>query len=389
MQCITSFAESLPHFYSSMAFGDGGNFNDPNNRAQSLNTILGKMIRLDLDSTPAAAGRAYAIPSSNPFVNTPGALGEIWAYGLRNPWRCAFHPGGVEKGILCGDVGQDLVDELNVVQAGKNYGWRFYEGRIRMPLYANESAPSDLTWAAVEYTHEWMQGGSAVIGGHFYSLQSGGNTCMRGRYLWADHNGILWVSEENAAGEYSFARMRPICARNSTACTTNLGNIFSFGQDANGESYILGSAGIFRVVPQSRCNLQCGSTEANPQGGGPLAIYGTGYGGGTTGPYQTGYWTSSGATLSATSTSTTTGTDATTTTTGGTGNTGSAETTTTGTRLDGTTFTGSSTTGGVSGTTPTGSIPTQGQHSSAASRRYSASLLSVIMLVLAVYMILM
>ncbi len=367
-----------------MAWGDGGNFNDPNNRSQSLGTMLGKVIRIDVDSAPAA-GRAYVTPADNPFVSTAGALGEVWAYGLRNPWRCSFHSGGVDKGLLCGDVGQDLVEELNVVRRGQNYGWRWYEGRERSSPYAAEQPPADVTWAAIEYTHTFTGGGAAVIGGHFYS-QAGANTCLRGRYLWADHIGLLFVSSEQASGDYSFARLRPICAKESPACNPDFGNIFSFAQDSRGDSYVLGSAGIYRVLPQSRCSLQCGSTEANPAGGGQVNIYNTGTGS----VYQTGYWTtgpgqpplttapSDGGngtappTQSTTSGGSATGSSTTTSTTGGT----TAATT------------GGSTTGGVATSTTTGSTtgagagaPPPGVGSPAPSLHTSLLLSSIVLLV--------
>ena len=111
-----------------IGLGDGGSAGDPGNRAQNLNSLLGKILRIDIDHT--SGGLNYAIPGSNPFAGASGKRGEIWAYGLRNPFRFSFDR---SKGDLwIGDVGQNKWEEVDVARSGKgglNFGWRVMEGR--------------------------------------------------------------------------------------------------------------------------------------------------------------------------------------------------------------------------------------------------------------------
>jgi glucose/arabinose dehydrogenase len=113
-----------------VAFGDGGDANDPGNRAQNLDTLFGKVLRLDVDGAdayPADSTRNYAIPADNPYVGMANRRAEIWAYGLRNPYRWSFHP--LSGHMWIGDVGQNLYEEISRVDsAGSNLGWRLREG---------------------------------------------------------------------------------------------------------------------------------------------------------------------------------------------------------------------------------------------------------------------
>src|SRR5262249_33539886 len=108
-----------------ISVGDGGPGNDPSNRAQDLSSLLGKILRIDIDP-PEGVNSPYVSPPSNPFYGAATIRNEIYAYGFRNPWRFSFD--SVTQELYVGDVGQDAVEELDVVEAGGNYGWRVFEG---------------------------------------------------------------------------------------------------------------------------------------------------------------------------------------------------------------------------------------------------------------------
>ncbi len=168
-----------------VATGDGGDANDPDNRAQNLGDLLGKMLRIDVngDDFPGDATRHYAIPASNPFHNRTNARGEIWAFGLRNPWRNSFDRQTGDFYIA--DVGQDQVEKVNFQPAssagGENYGWRPKEGSRRTPGIT-DPIPPRVTDPIHEYTHAE---GRSVIGGYAYrGSQIPG---LQGTFFFADH----------------------------------------------------------------------------------------------------------------------------------------------------------------------------------------------------------
>lgn len=178
-----------------MGVGDEGGTGDPTNNAQNRGELWGKILRIDPDgdSFPNDPQRNYAIPDDNPFVGHAGAK-EIWAYGLRNPWRASFDK--LTGDLYIGDVGQDAREEIDVQRAGSaggvNYGWKVKEGNVvydsSVPGNPSPSSPS-LTDPVVTYAHD-AAGGFAVIGGYVYRGDSGG---MQGRYLYADNvSGQLW-----------------------------------------------------------------------------------------------------------------------------------------------------------------------------------------------------
>jgi len=210
-----------PDGYLYFGLGDGGSGGDPGNRAQNLESYLGKMHRIDVDG-----GDPYGIPSDNPFVDNPNALDEIWAFGLRNPWRFSFDR---ETGNLwIGDVGQNQVEEIDLQpvtsSGGENYGWRCYEGSNA--YNTNGCGPqSDYVFPIYEYSHS---NGCSITGGYVYrGIQM---PSLLGYYFYADYcNNKIWIlhQEENdyvseLVGQFD-------------------GNGFStFGEDAVGELYIAG-----------------------------------------------------------------------------------------------------------------------------------------------------
>jgi glucose/arabinose dehydrogenase len=216
-----------PDGYLYLGLGDGGSAGDPKNNAQSLNTLLGKILRIDVDH-----GDAYGTPPANAFA--AGQLPEIWAYGLRNPWRFSFDRQTGD--LFIGDVGQDQWEEIDYLPAGSpagsNFGWKFMEGNHP---YSPEPPPADLvlTPPIAEYNHS---AGCSVTGGVVYrgSLLPTWN----GLYLFADFcsgniSGLLRDDQGSWKQKLLFE---------------NLGQISSFGEDEQGEVYVLNYAGqIYRL----------------------------------------------------------------------------------------------------------------------------------------------
>jgi len=212
-----------------IAAGDGGSGGDPHNNAQNLRSFLGKILRIDVDrNTP---DKPYGIPEDNPFAgNSEGYLEEIYAYGLRNPWRFSFDR---ERGILwAGDVGQDTREEIDIIEKGLNYGWRIMEGNLQYKP-SPDSNQEDLAPPVWDYGRSE---GGCVIGGYAYYGTS--LTGLRGCYIYGDYlSGRIWalsLDEKN----------KP---RNRELARTDL-EISSFGLDGSGELYILDFNGkIYRL----------------------------------------------------------------------------------------------------------------------------------------------
>jgi hypothetical protein len=218
-----------------VGLGDGGSGGDPENRAQNLDSLLGKMLRLNVDgATP------YVIPDDNPFVGNPAARPEIWASGLRNPWRFSFDR--VTGDLYIGDVGQNEREEVSVQPAasggGENYGWDIMEGNS---CYDAADCPrAGLTLPVTEYSHA---DGCAVTGGYVY--RGGALPILYGRYLYSDYCGG-WV---RSFTWFDGRALDPVDW--SPEIAPGGGGVTSFGQDNQGELYILRAAGtLHRIVPQ-------------------------------------------------------------------------------------------------------------------------------------------
>lgn len=216
--------------YLYIATGDGGGGNDPENRAQNLNDNLGKILRIDV--SPASG---YAIPAGNPFVGQDGN-DEIWAYGLRNPYRDSFDRQTGD--FYLADVGQDTAEEIDLEPApgagGRNYGWRALEGAGDNPGVA-DPAPADAVAPLYAYAHGTL--GQTVIGGYVY--RGGAIPDLDGTYFFGDYvSGGLYSFRQVAGGVTEF-----------TDRTLELGdplggfNLASFGEDGQGELYVLGLNG--------------------------------------------------------------------------------------------------------------------------------------------------
>jgi glucose/arabinose dehydrogenase len=208
--------------------GDGGSKGDPQNRAQNLQELLGKILRIDVDQ-----GRPYAIPPENPYASG-GGRPEIFAFGIRNPWRFSFDR---ETGMLwLADVGQWKWEEIDLVVAGGNYGWRIMEGAH---CYNPEEgcSPEGLTFPIAEYGHE--EGRCSITGGYVY--RGSAVPGLRGTYLFGDYcSGELFALSASANRRSSTVQQ--------VLLRTGL-RISSFGEDEAGEVYVVDhKGGIYRLA---------------------------------------------------------------------------------------------------------------------------------------------
>jgi glucose/arabinose dehydrogenase len=212
-----------------IGMGDGGSGGDPQNHGQRRSTLLGALLRIDVRTAP------YVIPPDNPYVDEPDARPEIWAYGLRNPWRFSFDHG--TDHLYVADVGQGQWEELNAVpadEAGVNYGWRIMEG---MHCYnATSCDETGLTLPVHEYSHA---DGCSVTGGHVYRGES--IPGLEGHYFYSDF----------CTGFLRSFRLSGGAATDHTEWETGgVGQVLSFGEDSAGELYILSSNGsVYRLEP--------------------------------------------------------------------------------------------------------------------------------------------
>ena len=219
-----------PDGFLYIGFGDGGSEGDPLGNGQNKQTLLGKMLRIDVDHM--SGGLQYAIPADNPFVNG-GGLPEIYAYGLRNPWRFSFdQPTGR---LFVADVGQDKYEEVDLLTKGGNFGWNIMEG-MHCFNPASGCNMNGLILPIVEYDHSE---GDAVIGGHVY--RGSAIPALVGTYVFSDFgSGKIWGLQENPPGTWT---------RSQLAATGR--NVSSFAQDSSGELYLLDYSGsVLKVVAQ-------------------------------------------------------------------------------------------------------------------------------------------
>ena len=228
-----------PDGYLYIGLGDGGSGGDPGNRAQNRMQFLGKMLRIDVDHE-----NPYSVPSTNPFYNSDSALGEIWALGLRNPWKFSFDR--LTGDLWIADVGQDAIEEINLQPAnskgGENYGWRCYEGNQE---YNTTSCPPSASFTFPVYTY--LHGDEcSVTGGYVY--RGDPLSPFYGYYFFADYcSDRIWTLHKKSGNwlKEDFGRFT--------------GNNFStFGEDFRGQIYIAGitSGSIYRVGDQSTGSKQ-------------------------------------------------------------------------------------------------------------------------------------
>jgi hypothetical protein len=204
--------------------GDGGGAGDQHGsigNGQNLQTLLGKILRIDVDG-----GQPYSIPTDNPFVDNPEALDEIWAYGLRNPWKFSFDR--VTQQLFCGDVGQNQWEEIDIIERGGNYGWRIMEGNHCF----NPSRNCDTTGLILpiaEYSHSL---GRSVTGGYVYRGTK--YSSLVGKYVFGDWDQELLYLTETTDGLWELEQF-DIENKPQTLY------VLSFIEDEQGEIYVLSS----------------------------------------------------------------------------------------------------------------------------------------------------
>ncbi|PKP18503.1 MAG: cadherin [Bacteroidetes bacterium HGW-Bacteroidetes-23] len=218
-----------PDGYLYIGMGDGGSGGDPDNYGQNLSSLLGKMLRIDVNGETG-----YAIPADNPYVGIAGE-DEIWAVGVRNPWKFSFDR--LTGDIWIADVGQNAREEINKAastEAGLNYGWRCYEGNSAYNTSGCGDA-SNYTFPIAQYTHA-STGGCSLTGGYVYTGTTYPN--LQNKYVFADYcsNKIGYLPTSGGTITWS-------------TNTFSGYNISSFGQDVNGELYVAGiSNGIIAKI---------------------------------------------------------------------------------------------------------------------------------------------
>jgi glucose/arabinose dehydrogenase len=221
-----------PDGYLYVGFGDGGWRDDPHGNGQDTTTWLGKMLRIDVHTTDP--GKAYAVPKDNPFVGKPDFAPEIWAYGLRNPWSFSFAPDGR---LIVADVGQNLYEEVDIVAAGDNLGWKHREAD-----HCFEPKLGCTTDGLVDpiYTYDHSTDGASITGGYVYTGSA--IPALKGKYVFGDFvSGRIWALDLPAAvpGEAKASALGRFEAL-----------LVTFGRDPSGEVLVadFGRGNIYRLV---------------------------------------------------------------------------------------------------------------------------------------------
>ena len=239
-----------PDGYLYIGVGDGGSSNDPPNNAQNINQLLGKILRIDVDHPDKTAGTHYSSPSTNPFFGATPGRDEIFALGMRNPWRFSFDRLTSQQWV--GDVGQGAHEEVDTpIVNGGNYGWRVYEGFTCTNNDPSLCNPNNYIFPIFDYAH--MNGRCSITGGYVYRGSQG--TLPSGTYVYADYcTGEIFTWDGSTQ---------------SLALDTTM-NISSFGEDEAGELYVVGLGGtISRIVSTSSCTYSIApSGQSFPSAGG-------------------------------------------------------------------------------------------------------------------------
>ena len=207
-----------PDNYLYAGTGDGGSGNDPPNNAQNINVLLGKILRIDIN-TPVGQVPPYNIPPTNPYAGTIPGADEIYAIGMRNPYRWSFDRGGTNQ-LWVGDVGQDAIEEVDTITLGGNYGWRVYEGTQCTGLDPSLCIPGNYLPPVYQYPQSGPR--CSVVGGYVYRGTQ--NTFPLGTYVYGDYcTGEIFINAANTTPLLDTPRL-----------------MSSFGEDEDGELYMVG-----------------------------------------------------------------------------------------------------------------------------------------------------
>ena len=220
-----------PDRFLYIGLGDGGSRGDPSRNGQNLSTLLGSILRIDV-STLNSDGR-YSIPADNPFVNDPNARGEIWAYGLRNPWRFSFDI--VTGHLWVGDVGQNAYEEIDLIRRGGNYGWNVMEG---LHCYARADGTCDQSDLVVPVAEYGRGDGCSVTGGYVY--RGSRLPQLSGAYVYGDFcSGKIWALRHDGSQVTEAMQIADTSLR-----------ISAFAQAPSGEIFILSfDEKIYHFIP--------------------------------------------------------------------------------------------------------------------------------------------
>jgi putative heme-binding domain-containing protein len=217
-----------PDGYLYIVMGDTGPHNDPNGHAQNLNLLLGKILRIDVDHPKGDL--PYSIPADNPFIDRNDARPEIWAYGFRNPWRFCFDR--ITGELWAADVGQDRVEEVDIVHRGENYGWNVYEG---FEPFSNQYKKESRTFTPPVFAYRRKYGNS-ITGGYVYRGDK--NSSFYGVYVCGDYTSkkIFGITQENGV------------LKKARQIGTTPQGLVSFSEDEAGNLYVIGYEGtVYRM----------------------------------------------------------------------------------------------------------------------------------------------
>jgi glucose/arabinose dehydrogenase len=222
-----------------VATGDGGGGGDPAGNAQDLGSLLGKILRIDVNAS--SPSQRYRIPAGNPFAGRAGARAEIWHYGLRNPWRFSFDPSNMDMWVA--DVGQNEWEEINPIAArhpGRNLGWDCMEGTERTS-FGTSSCATTTYFHRPFWQYDHRNNRCAIVGGHIY--RGSAQPLLAGTYVYGDFcSGEIWGLGKNSRGQWV-----------SAVQIEHSGNITTFGVDDRREIYVADTSGtIYRLVAVRR-----------------------------------------------------------------------------------------------------------------------------------------